>query len=311
MTGGGASEGYRVDVTEAGRSLGMFRFFADLDANRRFLEESLQELFWYAPGVSPKPGVAQVLATHPEAQDEAGRPLPLLAVGRYGAGRTLYSGMDSTWRWRYYTGEGAFNTFWVQSLRWLARGRKLGQRTYAFDADRPSYELGGRATLTLDVLDGGLLERLPDTLPVTLRDDDGTAIDRIELRRAQDDPATFAGGLDADRPGTFTAELAALPGEDPATVPITVEGPGGRIGRAAGRRGRAADARRGDRRQRRPAGRGQGAAAGAAAVGGAGGAGRRRAVALGRAAGAGAVRDSAHGRVGRPEVARTPLTITP
>ena len=28
--------------------------------------------------------------------------------------------MDDSWRWRYYTGESVFHTYWVQQLRYLA-----------------------------------------------------------------------------------------------------------------------------------------------------------------------------------------------
>ena len=224
-------DAFRIEVTPAGEQLGMFRFFGDLEVNRTFLAEGLQELYWFADGVTPKPGVAQVLAVHPEEKDAAGRGVPLLVVGRYGAGRTLYSGIDDTWRWRYYTGEGAFNTFWVQSLRYLARGRKLGQRTFAFAAARPSYELGDRANLSLEVLDGRLLERLGDSVDVTVRDEAGTAVDRVTLQRGEARPDTFTGGFDADRAGTFTAEVEGIAAGDSdvdeaaARVPVIVDVP--------------------------------------------------------------------------------------
>ena len=57
-------------------------------------------------------------------------------LGRFGAGRTLFSAIDDSWRWRFYTGESVFDTYWVQQLRYLARSKKLGQRKLDFTADR-------------------------------------------------------------------------------------------------------------------------------------------------------------------------------
>ena len=137
-TSGTLAEGYRPQLTDAGRQSGMFRFRTEREANEEFLSEDIQPLFWWADGLVAKPGVGEVLAQHPEASGPDGRPAPLLVVGRYGAGRTLFNAIDESWRWRYYTGENVFDTFWVQQLRFLARGRKLGERRITLAISRPS-----------------------------------------------------------------------------------------------------------------------------------------------------------------------------
>jgi hypothetical protein len=225
FAGGTITDGFRPQLTPLGERLGMFRFFADREVNRQFLEEDLQEIYWYARGVAAKPGVAQVLAVHPSDQNAAGRPTPLIVLGRYGAGRTLFSGIDDTWRWRYYTGESVFNTYWVQSLRWLARGRKLGQRRFTFEATRPAYVLGDQVTLALRVLDGNLLGGLGDSVPVTVQDADGVAVRRVDLVRSENEPEVFNASFPADAAGTFVAEVAAVGGEQPATAAVQVNVP--------------------------------------------------------------------------------------
>ena len=70
-------------------------------------------------------------------------------IGTYGTGWTIFSAIDDSWRWRFYTGESVFNTYWVQQLRYLARGRKIGQRKMTFAADRDVYELGGQVNVRL------------------------------------------------------------------------------------------------------------------------------------------------------------------
>ena len=197
--GGTLAEGFRPVLTDAGRQGGMFRFEADREDNEDFLRDGIQEVFWYATALVPKPGVGEVLAQHPSASDQNGRPAPLVVAGRYGAGRTLFNGIDESWRWRYYTGEHVFDTFWVQQLRYLARGRKLGQRRLALSVDRPTYELGEQVGIELRVLDPQLSPQLPDRLNVEVRGEDGQAVSTVALVRR-------GGGADADR---FTATFPA------------------------------------------------------------------------------------------------------
>ncbi|MEM6312475.1 MAG: hypothetical protein AAF743_00190, partial [Planctomycetota bacterium] len=219
------TEGFRPVLTAAGEQLGMFRFFADREINRTYLERDLPESLWYVRGIEVKPGVAQVLAQHPSAQAPSGQPAPLLIGGRYGAGRTLFAATDGSWRWRYYTGEAVFNTYWVQNLRYLARGRKLGQRRYTFDADRPAYALGEQVTISFRALDGNLLSQLGDSIGVNVKDADGVAVRQLALRQQENRPDTYLATFTADGIGTFSAELNDLPQAAGAGVSIQVEAP--------------------------------------------------------------------------------------
>ena len=150
-------EGFRPVVTDEGRrgeASTIFRFFPDKAVNDKYLREDLQPVFWYCRGVSVKPGVGLVYAEHPfDSDPNTGRKAPILVLGRFGAGRTLFSAIDDSWRWRYYTGESVFDTYWVQQLRYLARSKKLGQRKVRFAGNRNTYELGDPVTLELNVLD--------------------------------------------------------------------------------------------------------------------------------------------------------------
>jgi hypothetical protein len=112
-----------TDEGRRGEAAMMFRFFTDRAQNDKYLRDDLQPLFWFSRGVVAKSGVGLVYAEHPIATDPTGRKAPLLVLGRFGAGRTLFSAIDDSWRWRYYTGESVFDTYWVQQIRYLARGR--------------------------------------------------------------------------------------------------------------------------------------------------------------------------------------------
>ena len=218
-------EAFRPAVTKAGLESGLFRFRTDRAENEAFLKNEWQPLFWYARGVTPKAGVGEVLAEHPTDKTPDGRAVPILIAGRYGAGRTMFLGVDDSWRWRFYTGEQTFDTFWVQQLRYLARGRKLGQRRLTLVASRPVYELGQQARLTLRVIDPQLLTQLPPQLRVELTDADNRVVRQEPLVR-QDNGDTYLGSFSADRVGKFTVKLPSpAPGVDDLSVPIEVAVP--------------------------------------------------------------------------------------
>jgi uncharacterized membrane protein len=69
-----------------------------------------------------KPG-AEVLAVH-EFERVGGRPMPVVAVQRYGAGRAMAVTADTTWKWKFQMEargeESPYYRFWRQSVRWLA-----------------------------------------------------------------------------------------------------------------------------------------------------------------------------------------------
>ncbi len=68
----------------------------------------------------PKPG-ATVLA---EVLGDGGMTRPLLAVQRYGEGRTMVFTGEAAWRWKMLqpSEDRLYDTFWRQALRWLVIG---------------------------------------------------------------------------------------------------------------------------------------------------------------------------------------------
>ena len=46
---------------------------------------------------------------------------PILAVQYVGAGKTLFSGVEETWRWRKSIGDKFHYRFWAQAIRWMVR----------------------------------------------------------------------------------------------------------------------------------------------------------------------------------------------
>ncbi|HEV2296421.1 MAG TPA: hypothetical protein VGR35_21435 [Tepidisphaeraceae bacterium] len=220
------AEGFRPELTRDGESSSIFRFFTDKATNENFLKEKIQPIFWYRRGVSAKPGLGEVLATHPSDLGPDGGKAPLLVLGRFGAGRTLFSAIDDSWRWRFYTGESIFDTYWVQQLRYLARSKKLGQRRLTFTSLRPVYELGQQMRVSLRVLDPQLLQQLPEQIRVELQDANGAVIGHENLVRQEGQPELYVLSLGADRIGRFTFKLPPIAGGVEAMdLPVEVSVP--------------------------------------------------------------------------------------
>lgn len=113
-----ARSAYRVALTEAGRQHPVTRLGVTDDDTRRQWE-GLPALAAAASLGPPRPG-ATVLAT----TSAAGTSRPLIAVQRYGEGRSLVFGGEASWRWRMLlpSTDRSYDTFWRQSVRWLALG---------------------------------------------------------------------------------------------------------------------------------------------------------------------------------------------
>jgi hypothetical protein len=147
-------------------------------------------------------------------------------LGRYGAGRTLFSAIDDSWRWRFYTGEAVFDTYWIQQFRYLARSKKLGQRKLTFQSFRPSYDPGDQIRLSLKVLDPQLLTQLPDQIPVEINGADGKTAYRENLVKQEGQIDLYMASYTADKIGKFEAVLPPIAGGvDSMNVPFEVNVP--------------------------------------------------------------------------------------
>jgi uncharacterized membrane protein len=210
---GTITTGFRPLVTREGEDSSIFRFFPDRQQNEQYLKERIQPIFWYCRSVVPKPGLGEVYAEHPTDTLADGRRAPLLVVGHFGAGRTLFSGIDDSWRWRYYTGESIFDTYWIQQLRYLARSKKIGSRGMTFTSLRDAYEVGDQVRLSLHVLNRKLLQQLPEQLGVEIQDQNGQVVRRESLIRQEGQGDTYIAQFPAERIGTFTARLPPITAE--------------------------------------------------------------------------------------------------
>ncbi len=211
-------------LTAEGRHARCFRFDRSPEVSQQ-LFENLPGWFWVARSFGPKPG-ADVLLEHPGMQAPDG-PMPLVVLGRYGAGRVLFLATDDTWRWRRHTGEYLHDIFWVQLARSLV-GRSDGSRDHRLRlaTDRKRYALGDRVSVQLDITDAELLSTLGEATTAVLIDAQGDPVAEIRVERIGPASPRFEAAFVPPQAGSFALrcrDIAPLPGDQPATANIRVD----------------------------------------------------------------------------------------
>ncbi len=127
---------------------------ADTPEENEAVWNRLPPLFWFAPMGPPKPG-ARVLLEHPSIFTSDSRPLPLVAFHYVGAGAVVFQAFDESWRWRWRVGDLFFGRYWLQTIRFLARGKLgSGSRRVTLTADRREYRFGESVYLRLQYPEG-------------------------------------------------------------------------------------------------------------------------------------------------------------
>jgi hypothetical protein len=132
---------FQPKLTGTGRFHPIFRFSSD-EADNTAIWDHLAKIYWWSECYRAKPG-AEVLAVHPHREAVTGNRAagaddkhPLMVQQFVGAGRSMFFGIDETWRWRYREDELRFNQFWIQTVRYLSRAR-LGRVDLRLDRQTP------------------------------------------------------------------------------------------------------------------------------------------------------------------------------
>jgi hypothetical protein len=139
-------DGFSVTLTPPGRETDFLRLDPEGSGSDR-LWQAFPRHFWGVVG-RIKPG-ATALAHVSSAVDKQGlaeeeKQNALIARQNYGFGQVLFVGLDSTWRWRYKTGDTYHHRFWGQTIRWAAANKPLvtGNEFVRFGTPRAVYGQG-------------------------------------------------------------------------------------------------------------------------------------------------------------------------
>jgi hypothetical protein len=152
----------------------------------------------------------------------------LIAWQHYGLGRVLFVGLDSTWRWRFRTGDAYHHRFWGQVARWAAdKPLDAGNEAVHFAAGQPVYRQGQEAEVVVRFKPG--LEALRDKdlqaeAHVLRKGGDGKPVATARLARRPGQPNAFEARV-ADLPeGEYEVVLAIPKLEDQLKAPAAPPG---------------------------------------------------------------------------------------
>ncbi|MEQ1892983.1 MAG: glutamine amidotransferase [Planctomycetota bacterium] len=201
---------FRAKLVDPEHPHEILRLATDPALNRALWEnekDGLRGFYWYLPIQKVKPG-AQVILRHPiDRSVQSGENYPLMVLGYFPAGRTVFLGVDATHRWRYRYGDRYLDTFWRNTIRWLALGRlKQGDRRYRIESSRSSYDIEDRVQLEARVLDEDYRPSVEPSQSVHWSGPDGVE-KTLELARDHEREGSYRGSLEVDRPGVYRAWL--------------------------------------------------------------------------------------------------------
>jgi hypothetical protein len=211
--------GYGLGLTAAGKETNIFRFFDDPEDSWKQVS-NLPDMYWYKPVQGLKPG-AIVLANNPK-RSVNGTPAPLLVQRQFGAGPVLFSAYTDTWRWRRYTGEPLFQSYWLQLCRLLYTSKALGaSKRLELQLQSNQVEIGNQVKAKLTIRDTTIAGQVPAEVQAMIVDKQGRTVQSITLARpvvAQDPSALefLEGSVAAQKLGEFTVQIQ--PGAAPVEV---------------------------------------------------------------------------------------------
>jgi hypothetical protein len=197
---------YRPELTLEGRSSPIFRFGDNEVASSRIWQE-LPELLWYFEAPRKKPA-ATVLAEHPTATGSEGK-LPLILYEFIGAGKSMFHAIDDTWRWRFRAGDQYFGRFWVQTIRFLARSKLVGQRQAEVATDRKRYQRGQPIQLRVRFPNPALAPGAGDVQVEVARKGQGQR--KVKLKLTPGTRNVFEGALPQAVEGEYEVRLLPPP----------------------------------------------------------------------------------------------------
>jgi hypothetical protein len=225
---GNATTAFRPELTIEGRSSPIFRFGDDEAASTQ-IWQNLPELFWYIEAPRKKPA-ALVLAEHPTLAGSDGK-LPIFLYQFVGAGKSMFNAVDDTWRWRFRAGDRYFGRFWIQTIRFLARSKLLGQRQAEVQTDRRRYQRNQPIQVRVRFPNPGIA---PTRGEVNVQiDHKGHGSRKLTLKQAPGSRNLFEGALPQAAEGEYEVRLLPPPVlEGPiATTTFRIEPPAGEMER--------------------------------------------------------------------------------
>ncbi|MBI4583953.1 MAG: VWA domain-containing protein [Planctomycetes bacterium] len=183
---------FNVKLTGAGKEHPVMRLDNDPARNVQLWENTdgieenhLPGFLGFAEASKEKLG-AVPLAVHESLSHPLHGPRLIFATQSYGKGRTFFSAVDDTWRWRAGVDNLYFYRFWGQVIRYAAGGRLLGKTPrYSLSTDKSFYTIGERVTIDAKVYDANMKPSSEPKILVyhAIKGREQEAAEKIELQQ--------------------------------------------------------------------------------------------------------------------------------
>ncbi len=194
----------RMRLTPEGESHPIMRLGASPDETRK-LWSALPALAASAALGGPRPGATVLaLTTAP-----GGGVFPVVAVQRYGQGRSMVFAGEASWRWKMLVAstDRSYEFFWRQSARWLSSATPDPVAITLPDAPEP----GDAISVDVDARDAAFAPVADATVEATLTLPGG-ATQPITLRHADPAGGRYTAALGPEQPGLYRVHAEARRG---------------------------------------------------------------------------------------------------
>ena len=198
----------KVTLTREGETHPVMRLGATPEETRK-LWSAMPALAASAPLGGPRPG-ATVLAL---TAVPGGGVHPLVAVQRYGQGRSMVFAGEASWRWKMMvaSSDRSYELFWRQAARWLTASAPDPVTAIVPDAPEP----GDVIPIDIDARDAAFAPAPDAAIDATLMPPGGAAPEPIKLRRVDVASGRFSAAVRLDQPGLYRLKAEAKRGSQP------------------------------------------------------------------------------------------------
>ncbi|HXE80461.1 MAG TPA: glutamine amidotransferase [Vicinamibacterales bacterium] len=169
---------------------------------------ALPALAGVQPVGAPRPGGAVLAWT----ASGSGRALPLVAVQRFGRGRSMVFSGEASWRWKMMrpSADRSYDTFWRQAIRWLSV-QAPDPLSIAAPGGVP---VGDGVPLTIHVRDAAFRPAVAPVVEATITGPDGVvtpaSVIPVDVQEGR-----FTTVLPAVQPGLYRVKVNARQGTTP------------------------------------------------------------------------------------------------
>ncbi len=192
---------FRPEISEGGWEHPVLQLTDSLEETKE-LWGLLPPLYKFMKTGGIKPGKT-VIAVHP-GTTAIHEPDVVFAGGFYGVGKSFFSAVDSTWRWRFQSGDTYFYRFWLNVFRYVSSGRFSGGREPCLVlTGKQTFDIGEEIPLKVLIRDRNFRPVVSDTYRVTVVGPDDTKKE-IELEASPGRDGYFGGTLYPRKSGMYT-----------------------------------------------------------------------------------------------------------